>query len=316
MHCVLSTRSSSAPILAWMLYLGHAGCAHLPPPPIPAPPPAETARTAPLTQNSDGALFCPVSLGGTESPWLVDTGFFTCVLNRAEDVHTAEVSKSPESWQVSATDRHAKSLPMAHISAKILAADRPFTSTAVLAPKDAVGQGIPDFNILGIDALIQTGAWIDFGKQTLRFPSSTENSKNITPAPEVYTRIPLLRGTDGILLVRGSVGGKPIRFLLDTGAVTSVGGSALFDGNSSQGEAVPLTLYSGSITGHRQRTEPVSVGDQVLQEEVIRVDDFEHAVVFARQEKIIGILGADILARKQAIIDVAGGFLYLRKSSP
>ena len=122
----------------------------------------------------------------------------------------------------------------------------------------------------------------------------------LKPKPAVVTaqgelRIPV--GRDGHFRAEGTVNGKPVQFLIDTGA-SSVTVSEQFAASAGLYGGIPTVFHTanGSITGRTVRDVPVSLGP-------ISVSGISVGVGLVGQGAGQGLLGQNFLSKFQITLD-------------
>jgi hypothetical protein len=133
-----------------------------------------------------------------------------------------------------------------------------------------------------------------------------------------YSSIALTRLKSGHLVLQAHVNGVPGRFVLDTGAGRSVIETtrharfrlARIDATTSvaigAGGNVPLRM------SHGNRLQLGSYVDYGFTAYLMPLQQVNLAFLRRGQERIDGVIGADVLRGGAAVIDYAGGMLYLK----
>jgi hypothetical protein len=131
--------------------------------------------------------------------------------------------------------------------------------------------------------------------------------------------VPFKREKSGHITVIARLSGKPIRFLVDTGA----GGTCIHSGllekyklgltdKTKKGGGVGTsTMTMATVASHNLSLEGVDLSSFKL----IALD-LTHVVAGlakAKVEAIVGVLGADVLHRKNAVIDYARSIILLSR---
>jgi predicted aspartyl protease len=130
----------------------------------------------------------------------------------------------------------------------------------------------------------------------------------ISPFPARGQEIPLER-CDALPVMEVSVGGQPMRFLVDTAATSFLNLKSFSEGKSRD---VHVTSWSGTLaTSAREVTlKEVAVGSTKLMNLTLPAVDLS-AVGNACGKKIDGILGVDLLAKLGATIDLKKQTLHV-----
>ena len=129
--------------------------------------------------------------------------------------------------------------------------------------------------------------------------------------------VPFKREKTGHITVIARLSGKPVRFIVDTGA----GGTCIHSGliekyklnltaKAKNGSGVGAsTMKMTTVASHTLALEGVDLSSFKL-----LALDLTHVVAGLAKEKveaIVGVLGADILHRKSAVIDYSRGIILL-----
>ena len=134
-----------------------------------------------------------------------------------------------------------------------------------------------------------------------------------------YTAIPLRRGPTGHLQLAGTLNGAGVSLLLDTGA-----GRTVLDLTQARSLGLPLTEITrpagglGTVTMTAYRTVVRQFSLQAIEENdfTLAVVDLSHVNDGLRAHgaaPMDGIIGADILEAREAIIDYKHRQLYLKR---
>jgi hypothetical protein len=134
-----------------------------------------------------------------------------------------------------------------------------------------------------------------------------------------FASIPFQREKSGHITVVARLSGKPVRFVVDTGA----GGTCIHSGliekyklsltaKTKQGGGVGTsTMKMMTVASHNLTLEDVDLSSFKL-----IAFDLSHVVAGlakAKVEAIVGVLGADVLHRKHAVIDYARSIILLSR---
>ena len=131
--------------------------------------------------------------------------------------------------------------------------------------------------------------------------------------------VPFKREKSGHITVIARLSGKPVRFIVDTGA----GGTCIHSGLL---EKYKLNLSAKTTKGGGVGTSTMkmtTVASQTLSLENVDLSSFKlialdlnHVIAGlakAKVEAIVGVLGADVLHRKSAVIDYARSIILLSR---
>ena len=164
---------------------------------------------------------------------------------------------------------------------------------------------------------LQHGAWLLLGALLLGSASAAAREPAAL-ALEGYSSIALTRLKTGHLTLQARINGVPGRFVLDTGAGRSVIESARHakfklaqvDAATSvaigAGGNVPLRM------SHGNRLQLGGYLDYGFTAYLMPLDQVNLAFLRRGQQRIDGVIGADVLRSGDAVIDYAGNMLYLK----
>ena len=138
-----------------------------------------------------------------------------------------------------------------------------------------------------------------------------------TPAPR-YVLIPFAREKSRHIVVVARLAGRPVRFVVDTGAgATCVDSGVLsryqlkLSSNTRKGGGVGTsTMRMTTLAAH-----DLGLGELDLSDVKLVALDLSHVNAGferAKVEPIVGVLGADVLGKRHAVIDYAKQVLLLR----
>lgn len=135
-----------------------------------------------------------------------------------------------------------------------------------------------------------------------------------------YMQIPLQRNKIGHFVINGKVNGKQALFILDTGASATCldfGSAKKLEVNSTPDKDAKSAGYGGDATD-------VGMAQTIIELESFKTDSMLTAIIdltsvnqaYASEVSghIDGVIGADILQGKNAVIDYATNTLYLKIS--
>jgi hypothetical protein len=174
--------------------------------------------------------------------------------------------------------------------------------------------------LMAEDILTAFGAIIDWRRHGIYF--NTDPSKRTHPRGALvaagWTAVPLARTNFGRLAVRSVIDNHPCSLIVNTAAALTIVDRSMLASENRMSQKTVYFRRSGNVFP----AHPVILGNWMLGN--YRIDSF--AVAAAAGPKtpgpetvvggplIAGFLGAEVLARHNAIIDVAGNTLYLRPS--
>ncbi len=135
-----------------------------------------------------------------------------------------------------------------------------------------------------------------------------------------YTAIPLHRGPTGHWQLEAALNGAPARLYLDTGA-----GRTVLDLTQARARGLPLTanpeqaggLGTASMATYRTSVKRLDLHTLTETDFTAAVVDLSHVNQGLRAraaEPMDGVLGADILEAREAVIDCKHRRLYLKRA--
>jgi hypothetical protein len=193
----------------------------------------------------------------------------------------------------------------------------------------STGSHIPTINklshihgLLGTREMSKFGMIIDCARQMLYVnpngpdPAVSQSLASFLAARE-FTRIPMRRNSSDHFDVPGALNGHSTRFIVDTGASTTLVDKKLA---VEGGINLAATMFGADAGGGRLEplgtgvVKELTIGDFTIPKaEVVAVNvsgDVLHSKTAA--EMNAGLIGAEYLAFNFAVIDVGGSALYLR----
>ena len=132
-----------------------------------------------------------------------------------------------------------------------------------------------------------------------------------------FTRVPMRLNSGNHFDVQGALNGRPTRFIVDTGASTTLidKKTAMQAGISPSGTALVSDAGEGRIERiGRANAKELAIGGFTIPNAEITVANISGEVLHSKTavESNAGLLGAEYLAFNFAVIDVGGMALYLR----
>ena len=138
-----------------------------------------------------------------------------------------------------------------------------------------------------------------------------------------YSSIALTRLKTGHLVLQARINGVPGRFVLDTGAGRSVVEAARRDKfrlARDDRKVATATGAGGSLPlrmSHGNRLQIGGYVDYGFTAYLMPLDQVNLAFLRRGDDRIDGVIGSDVLRSGRAVIDYAGGMLYLKpKAAP
>lgn len=139
---------------------------------------------------------------------------------------------------------------------------------------------------------------------------------------EGYSSIALKRLRSGHLVLHAQLNGTTGRFVLDTGAARSVVESsrqARFGLGRIDRKVAAATGAGGAVPlrmSHGNRLQIGGYVDEGFTAYLMPLDQVNLAFRRRGDDRIDGVIGSDVLRGGQAVIDYAGGRLYLKPKAP
>ncbi len=136
-----------------------------------------------------------------------------------------------------------------------------------------------------------------------------------------YVEIPLKKTASGLIEVEAKVNGEDALFILDTGAgrtVLDTGSAARLHLELNQSESKAAGLGSASHPVQNSIVNELTIGSLHIASLKTVVMDLSHvneARVQIESAACDGVIGADILGGRSAVIDYSSYKLYLKESS-
>ena len=184
--------------------------------------------------------------------------------------------------------------------------------------------------LLGEDILHRYAAIIDWRRRGVYF--NTDPSKRLKLGPGLlaagWIAIPMEPANSRHFLVPCTVSGKQVRLIVDTGAefTTFVPGvvplNVIYnrDAGTSMGHlastGTALSMIGGDSVMHPARVLNWKIGNYEVSSSSVAVGNIPHGLLTMQaggDGPILGLLGAEVLAANNAIVDVGGSTLYLKR---
>ena len=190
--------------------------------------------------------------------------------------------------------------------------------------------GLAISGLLGEDVLRHYNAIIDWARRGVYL--NLDPSKRIKVGPSLiaggWTAIPMYSTGDRHFAVSCVVEGKPVRMIVDTGANFTVMAPDIVpfqhvlynrDAGSSMGHihsnGMTMTMVGLQATMYPVRLERWKVDSYEIASSVVGVHKMPPFLLSEQaggEGPMLGLLGCEILASNNAIIDIAGSTLYLK----
>jgi predicted aspartyl protease len=275
-------------------------------------------RVVRVHYGSMNKMIMSVRINGQPANLLVDTGSNQLILD-AEAAQSFGVRPSQRGLRyIRFTKILGESLPVGFVQ-NISAGSMSFGSSLVALRRsshaDAASAALD--GVLGLDILLRHKALINCRTKLVFFKVEEARRINLgaVAASEKFTRVPIRREETGALTVPCSIGGKPARLLVDTGAFVTM----LHEGFVTSLGFVPepTRISARFARGASKKIRAAKLDDLNIGAFKVPSGKFGVAPLprFALQQgssRMAGILGMDTLYNCHAIIDLDGMGLFLK----
>lgn len=278
-------------------------------------------KAVPVHYGPMNKMIMPVRINGQPANLLVDTGSNQLILN-AEAAEALGVTPSPRGLRyLRFTELQGQLLPVGFVQ-NISAGTMSFGGSLVTLRRSSHsgnGRGTSHLDgVLGLDVLFRYKALINCRTKLVFFKVDETRRINLGSAAlsDKFTRVPIQREETGALTVLCSIRGQPMRLLIDTGAFVTILHEPLV---RSLGLVVEPTRISAQFgRGGSKKIDAAKIDDFHIGVFKMRPEKFGVAPLpqFALQQgrsQIAGILGMDTLYICNAIIDLDGMNLFLKR---
>lgn len=263
----------------------------------------------------------PVSINGKPGKLVLDTGADFIML----------ASWAPQYFGLSAKPTHIQAQSVGGIS-KLVIADAPlqiggatianqrFHARAEGDAPPAAGTENPACGLLGLNGLRALGVALDVRNHTLWIPQDPKTRAAPVMKALNAATIPLGRTEQsGHLMAFATSDGRPLRLVIDSGAERSVLSLRTASAMKLKLADSQVTI-SGADEANKRPKESVLKNVRLGQALVPRIpvlvlpleEVFNHLGTGSRYH-VDGILGADVLAKQNGVIDLAADMLYVAK---
>ena len=173
--------------------------------------------------------------------------------------------------------------------------------------------------LLGEDILHRFSAIIDWRRRGVYF--NTDPAKRMKVGPGLvaagWTAIPMVRTDANLFVVACHVEGSPVRLIVDTGAAfTAFNRSTIPLKNIVNNVGALRTEMIGhESTARPARIDQWQIGNYNVPSTYVSVATLPQQLLVERSVgdgPVLGLLGSEVLARNNAIIDITGSTLYLK----
>ncbi len=186
--------------------------------------------------------------------------------------------------------------------------------------------------LLGEDILHKYSAFIDWRRRGIYFNTDPARRMNVGRAfvAAGWTAVPMSPTSGRHYTVQCTIEGKPVRLLVDTGAQfttlrTGVMPLPIIYNRDTGGSmarlastGMTMSMIGMDSSSYPARLEHWKIGDYEIAKSNVAVNKFP--AMFGNEQSsgdgpLLGVLGAEVLAANNAIIDISGSALYLKAGS-
>ncbi len=186
--------------------------------------------------------------------------------------------------------------------------------------------------LLGEDILHKYSAFIDWGRRGVYFNTDPAKRMNVGHAfvNAGWTAVPMSSTNGRHYTVQCTIEGKPVRLMVDTGAQFTTLRSGVMplpiiynrDTGGSMAHLASTSMTMSMIgldtISNPARLENWKIGNYVVARSNVAVNKFPE--VFGNEQSagegpLLGLLGAEVLAANNAVIDIPNSMLYLKAGS-
>lgn len=192
--------------------------------------------------------------------------------------------------------------------------------------------GLAVSGLMGVELLQEYGAIIDWARRGIYL--NVDKSKRLKLGPALvaagWTAVPMAPTNGRHYSVQATVEGKKVRLLVDTGAEFTTFASGVMKlgnmiynhsesaatGSRIQSTAMSMSMINSSAIAYMAKVEHWELGEFEISSSVVSVSPISRSELnesSAGEGPVLGLLGAEVMARHHAIIDVAGSTLYLKR---
>jgi predicted aspartyl protease len=278
-------------------------------------------KAVPVQYGPMNKMIMPVRINGQPANLLVDTGSNELILN-AEAAEALGVRPSPRGLRyLRFTELQGQLLPVGFVQNISAGTMNLGGSLVTLRHSNHSGTGVGAGHldgVLGLDILFRYKALINCRTKLVFFKLDEARRINLGSAAlsDKFTRVPIQREETGALTVVCSIRGQPMRLLIDTGSFVTILHERFV---KSLGLAIEPTRISAQFgRGGSKKIDAAKIDDLHIGVFKMRPEKFGVAPLprFALRQgtsQIAGILGMDTLYICNAIIDLDGMNLFLKR---
>jgi predicted aspartyl protease len=265
-------------------------------------------------------MIMSVRINGQPANLLIDTGSNQLILD-ADAAQVFGVRPSQRGLRyIRFTKIQGESLPVGFVQ-NISAGNMNFgSSLATLRGSNdfrtGTGAGHVD-GVLGLDILLRHKALINCRTKLVFFKVDQTRRIHLASiaATEKFTRVPIQQEENGALTVPCSIQGQSTRLVVDTGAFVTILHESFVKslGLVSETTRISAQFGRGSRRMNAAKIDPFNIGAFKVPPEKFGVTALPQFALQQGSTKIAGILGMDTLYICNAIIDLDGMNLFLKK---
>jgi predicted aspartyl protease len=286
----------------------------------------ESFAVVPTAWNDQLHLFAPVSVNGSKTEWfLVDTGApFSLISPSAQKELTLPEAKTRDNLTVTVTNV-GKKLPLVYAQS-IKSGDMElgpgyFVAESLEFSREKTREARTPFDkegLLGMNLLLKHGAVINcrtqqifFSRQGSKLPLSSERYEKEWG----YTYIPIRITPRGYVEVKGTIGGSTYSFVVDTGAFWTTLEPAIRNRQHLSYSGTRIVARLPYATGKTAvftmtRVPGFKIGEQDASDLTVGFSE-TYVGDLGLLHEYGGLIGAELLFKCRAIIDLGNRALYL-----
>jgi predicted aspartyl protease len=171
--------------------------------------------------------------------------------------------------------------------------------------------------LLGLDLLTRHKAIINCRTKLIFFKADQAQRMDLSSAAlaEKFTKIPLRREENGALTVPCSIGGRPARLLVDTGAFITIFHDSLVESLGIPTEATRVSAHFAPGTARKvsaARITDLKIGGFKMRPAKFGATALPNFSLRQGSARVSGILGMDMLYNYHGIIDLDSMNLFLK----
>jgi predicted aspartyl protease len=265
-------------------------------------------------------MIMPVRINGQPANLLVDTGSNEVILDSAAAESFGVQPSQRALGYIRLTRINGQSLPVG-FAQSLIAGGMSFGSVMITLRdsrhSDLGGTRVD--GLLGLDLLTRHKAIINCRTKLIFFKVDQAQRMDLSAAAlaEKFTKIPLRREENGALTVPCSIGGRPARLLVDTGAFITIFHESFVESLGIPTEATRVSAHFAPARGAARKVSAARITDLKIGDFKMRPAKFGATALpnfslLQGSARVSGILGMDMLYNYHGIIDLDSMNLFLK----